>query len=487
MVDIDLNVFYRKLFQLTGSDQLPYIQPSNKLQLPRTQVDENAVHWHWALVHNSARQHGQVPHLSHWIKQEKQPQQEQKGDDEKETQQEENKELVNAVEKIEEKPVADYPFAAFNTSMDPLPRPNDDEYQLLFEQQDVENGWSGAETDYLFDLCEQYDLRFLVIHDRYSMAPERSVEDLKERYFHVAKTVLAHRNPLGDPVQKAQIAALTYDKDREVRRLEYIEALFNRSRGEVEREQRLLMEIRRFQQEFRSAEKMRDDLMRSLRLDHSYLPTLSQVISEVGGYDASVSSSGTHHHDGKKKKHKRKDQQQHQKIDTANASATAAAVVNQEEPARKPFKKPPAVEVAPATPKRPPPILRSQTLPVAKTHIVQQKVLAELMQLDLPSIPSMVTPQIAQHWEELHQSLITLTEVKKQCERLENQLRGFSVASSPSIVSTLLTGGVQKSATAVDDTSSETSTTAASSRKRGAISGSSPALVPKRQRRANAE
>ncbi|CAB4066157.1 DMAP1 [Lepeophtheirus salmonis] len=53
-------------------------------------------------------------------------------------------------------------------------------------------GWSRAETDHLFDLCRRFDLRFTVIHDRYSRNnassfPQRSIEDLKERYYNVTE------------------------------------------------------------------------------------------------------------------------------------------------------------------------------------------------------------------------------------------------------------------------------------------------------------
>ena len=37
------------------------------------------------------------------------------------------------------------------------------------------SSWSKLETDVLFDLCEQFDLRFAVVADRYVAA-------LKERY-----------------------------------------------------------------------------------------------------------------------------------------------------------------------------------------------------------------------------------------------------------------------------------------------------------------
>ena len=41
--------------------------------------------------------------------------------------------------------------------------------------------WSREETDQLFELCQRFDLRFIVIADRFPTA--RSVEDLKSRYY----------------------------------------------------------------------------------------------------------------------------------------------------------------------------------------------------------------------------------------------------------------------------------------------------------------
>lgn len=41
--------------------------------------------------------------------------------------------------------------------------------------------WSREETDQLFELCERFDLRFIVIADRFPS--DRSVEDLKSRYY----------------------------------------------------------------------------------------------------------------------------------------------------------------------------------------------------------------------------------------------------------------------------------------------------------------
>lgn len=41
--------------------------------------------------------------------------------------------------------------------------------------------WTKEETDQLFDLCERFDLRFIVIADRFPSS--RSVEELKDRYY----------------------------------------------------------------------------------------------------------------------------------------------------------------------------------------------------------------------------------------------------------------------------------------------------------------
>lgn len=30
-----------------------------------------------------------------------------------------------------------------------------------------DDGWTKAETDHLFDLCKRFDLRFIVVHDRF--------------------------------------------------------------------------------------------------------------------------------------------------------------------------------------------------------------------------------------------------------------------------------------------------------------------------------
>ena len=61
-------------------------------------------------------------------------------------------------------------------------------YSDLEYQQHLHNdGWSRQETDALFELCQRFDLRFIVIHDRWNKEKhkERTVEELKERYYQI--------------------------------------------------------------------------------------------------------------------------------------------------------------------------------------------------------------------------------------------------------------------------------------------------------------
>lgn len=44
-----------------------------------------------------------------------------------------------------------------------VPVYSEQEYQMYLH----DDGWTKAETDHLFDLCKRFDLRFVVIHDRY--------------------------------------------------------------------------------------------------------------------------------------------------------------------------------------------------------------------------------------------------------------------------------------------------------------------------------
>ena len=67
---------------------------------------------------------------------------------------------------------------------------------LEYQQHLHAENWTRQETDHLFDLCKRFEVRFIVVHDRWDRQKYRdlTVEDLKERYYNVcnilAKVIL---------------------------------------------------------------------------------------------------------------------------------------------------------------------------------------------------------------------------------------------------------------------------------------------------------
>ena len=63
---------------------------------------------------------------------------------------------------------------------------------LEYQQHLHDDCWTRQETDHLFDLCKRFSLRFIVINDRWDREKyaNRSVEDLKERYYNICNKLL---------------------------------------------------------------------------------------------------------------------------------------------------------------------------------------------------------------------------------------------------------------------------------------------------------
>jgi DNA methyltransferase 1-associated protein 1 len=67
-----------------------------------------------------------------------------------------------------------YPFARFNRKMEVV-RYADDEYERAIAPNDKD--WTKVETDHLFELCEQFGLRFIIVADRFESSMASSAFD----------------------------------------------------------------------------------------------------------------------------------------------------------------------------------------------------------------------------------------------------------------------------------------------------------------------
>lgn len=154
-----------------------------------------------------------------------------------------------------------------------------DEYAQLLEDPE----WTHQETDYLFDLVHEYDLRWFVIHDRYDFSggPPRAIEDLKDRYYSCCRKLIRNREWAGEEANKSQLLnSYQFDKEREKMRKNYIESLEQRSQEEIAEEEALFIELKRLEQNERKFKKDREELLRTLLGIDSGLPDI--VVVEDG-------------------------------------------------------------------------------------------------------------------------------------------------------------------------------------------------------------
>lgn len=149
----------------------------------------------------------------------------------------------------------EYAFAKFNKKVD-VTSFTDQEYQRHLQTE----GWSKAETEHLFDLCRRFDLRFPVMQDRWDRVKfaDRSVEDLKSRYYSICSTLNKMKAEPGQPQSKEFV----YDAAHERKRKQQLKRLFSRSPKQIEEEQHLLAELRKIEARKREREKKTQDLQK---------------------------------------------------------------------------------------------------------------------------------------------------------------------------------------------------------------------------------
>ncbi|EFJ48896.1 hypothetical protein VOLCADRAFT_104620 [Volvox carteri f. nagariensis] len=156
---------------------------------------------------------------------------------------------------IREPDDSEYPYAKYNKKVQ-LYKYNDEEYDSLIRPES--GNWTREETDYLYDLCEQFDLRWHVIFDRYEQQNSptpRSLEDLKERYYNVARKLLVSRQGREAAVANSTIVKHPFNKQVEQDRKRALAALLARTQQQISEEHAILAEARAIEEK-RKAEAM---------------------------------------------------------------------------------------------------------------------------------------------------------------------------------------------------------------------------------------
>ncbi|RAH74294.1 SANT/Myb-like DNA-binding domain-containing protein [Aspergillus aculeatinus CBS 121060] len=251
----------RELFALLGERAPPIAINENRYKgRPKWMSKMRVRPWRMAPFENGARSDGLV--LRHWQRQNEPAKPALEGS---EMEVDDKTDGKNASETVEK----DYMFAKYNIKARVPNRYTDEEYNRHLKNDD----WTRQETDYLMDLVEEYDLRWVVIADRYDYQPHpvdaetnttalvpakryRTMEQLKARYYFIAASMLALEHPpseMSEAEFELHEKMMKFDPERERSRKELAALQLNRTADEVREESILLEELKRItanEQEF---------------------------------------------------------------------------------------------------------------------------------------------------------------------------------------------------------------------------------------------
>ncbi|XP_020593164.1 SWR1-complex protein 4 isoform X2 [Phalaenopsis equestris] len=197
----------REVYALTGgmAPLMPTIEVSHLKR--RSVADKENITWQWLPFTNSARSDNLQ--LYHWVR------------------------VVNGIP-----PTGDYQFAKYNKSIDVV-KYTDEEYEKYL----TDSMWTKEETDQLFEMCERFDLRFIVIADRFPSS--RTVEELKGRYYSVSRALLIARAPSAADVAGHPLVKDPYDMAHEVERKRALSAILSRTKQQEIKDIEILSEAKR--------------------------------------------------------------------------------------------------------------------------------------------------------------------------------------------------------------------------------------------------
>ncbi|KAK9480680.1 hypothetical protein V1514DRAFT_325115 [Lipomyces japonicus] len=355
----------------------------------------------------------------------------------------------------------EYAFAKFNKSVD-VPEYSKEEYDSVL----ADTAWTPRETYYLFDLCREYELRWHIIQDRYEYTPEedeppslRTVEDLKERYYHSCRKLMEYRREKSgldwSPKDLELYNSINFNKEKEITRKQYLERLLSRSPAEIAEEERLILEYRKLQESSKKLVQERSELLHLLES-----PQTSQSFSQFETNQGLSQLASNLLAADKNRKRKLPDQavvaQANQKPGTGQSQQPTTPNSKNHPPA------PPARPSAPPQPSKaeqaqsntakkiakkvplgeearygisfhdklvPGVFLRSTKISTLKPT-VQAKVSSVLTELGISQKLAMPTAKVCERFEMLQQSISVLLEAKKQVDKLEAEVKVLKAQKS---------------------------------------------------------
>lgn len=358
----------------------------------------------------------------------------------------------------------EYAFSKYNVKPRLPNRYTDEEYNRHLKSDD----WSREETDYLVDLVTEYDIRWVLIADRYDYQPRmemqpdanalvpakkyRTMEQMKARYYYIAATMLSLEHPpseMSEAEFELHEKMLKFDPDRERDRKELAALQLNRTADEVREEAMLLEELKRITTNEQNFITERRELYSRLEVPVSVGNTamyqssagLSQLLqtllqadkskkrrsilgdgaipSPAGQTPTTAGGSGRAEtpitQGGNNKKGPITSKETNQIVRTLTPAEEAKYGVQHHE------------RVSAGVQFRSD---RAQRLTQAKSNVQTQKLANALSELEIPVRLFMPTERVCKDFEKLIQSVNMLLDARKVSEKVESEIRVLEAAKA---------------------------------------------------------
>ncbi|KAJ8112931.1 hypothetical protein ONZ43_g5271 [Nemania bipapillata] len=283
----------REVQSLGGDNPIAIVPEISTFKKRRFGSRKPAAKWEMMPFRNSARS-DQSLHLRHWKKE---------TDDQSRAASQPQSDVQTpggaGMEVAKANVIDDSGFAKFNVQVD-VPQYSEDQYNSNL----VNDDWTKDETDYLFSVVRDFDLRWPLIWDRYEYIPQshgivkeekdmdgpdpntamipvpkpRTMEDLKKRYYEVAAKMMAVQKPVQYMTQaefSLHEMMANFNPTTEIQRKKFAHDALSRSIDEAREEEQLLIEVRRIVARQQKLNLDRQDLYR--RLD--FPPTEQDITS----------------------------------------------------------------------------------------------------------------------------------------------------------------------------------------------------------------
>lgn len=358
----------------------------------------------------------------------------------------------------------EYTFAKYNIKPRTPKRYTDEEYSKLLQS----NDWTREETDYLMDLVQEYDLRWMIIADRYEYQPRvdseadanalvsathyRTMEQMKARYYFVAAKMLAIEHPPAD-MSEAEFELhermLKFDPERERGRKELAALQLNRTADEVREEAMLLEELKRITSNEQNFITERRELYSRLEVPISVGNTamyqssqgLSQLLQTLLQADKTKKRRSILGPEGSIASPAGQTPTQAAAAETPTASSATANKKGSAVPARETQ---PQVRTLTAAEEARYGVQhhervqagvqfrsdRAQKLTQAKSNVQTQKLAGALAELEIPVRLFMPTERVCKEFERLIQSVNLLLDARKVAEKVESEIRILEAAKA---------------------------------------------------------